>query len=331
VIRALLFCVVLGGPWEPASAAIRPGLAGAPAKDLPEQVEPLLGTSDEWKPALFRDLRRGMTCDEVRPVWKVEACDPAKESDIQPASGRPLPPPVHHVELQFKQGRLLAASIEFDPALDATSGRPLIALAEKKWGQLSAEDRAKTVFMWTNADSEWVYLTFIYGHWQLYSTFPTYDSGPVDAALVDETLVRARLAELLGDQGSWRAAVFGGLQSGMGCGQVRALFPTLESCDPASAFEPVAAPLRGDRVVAGYQFNFEKGGVVSATIILHQRLPKDLVMRVSLDAFERKWGRVDPRERAEETITAAHPETFETVQRQFFRRWTLEQQLRRPR
>jgi hypothetical protein len=326
----LLVCAVLVGVLNAQPARAHCGGSSQPAKSLAEQVAPLLGSASDWKPALFRELRQGMSCAEVRRLWKVEACDPARESDIQPATGPLLPPLVHHVELQFQHGRLLAASIEFDPALDEKAGAPLIGLAEKKWGPLSPEDRARTMLMWKNADSDMAYLTFIHGHWQLYSQFPTYESGPVDAALVDEPQLRARFAELLGDRSRWRAAVFGDLEGGMSCPQVKALFPALAACDPASEYQSVAAPLPGDPVVAGFEFDFLRGRLAEAKILLHERLPKELARRVSLEAFERKWGKVDERERADESVSVAHPQTFEIALRGFDGRWTFEQQLRGP-
>jgi hypothetical protein len=100
---------------------------------------------------------------------------------------------------------------------------------------------------------------------------------------------------------------------------VKAIVSTLGACDPAKEWDFVRAPVEGDRAVAGYVFDFNHGRLRNGTIRLHRHLPKDLVKRVSLEVFERKWGKIDGREREQEflMVSRSRGQTFESAQRSY--------------
>ena len=314
-----------------ASAAMAGGFNERAVANFQKEIEPVIGSNPNWKVTLLKDLHKEMTCDEVRQFFpKLKKCDPAQEWEFAAYSGKPLKHPVDQVKFTFNRGKLRSATIVFQGYMfmDENFGKALLDLAVRKWGPLSSDQAGQSSRIWTNADSDMITVTYMTDHWELENGLPTYETGEIDPTPVDEAALRARLAEVLGPATSWKAAGFHDLKRGMSCEAAKAVLPTLSACDPAKDWDFVRAPLQGDRMLAGYQLDFQKGKLRTVTVRLHRHLSKDLVKAVSLELFEQKWGKLGPKERQEEVLTVARSSTYETVQRAFSHdHWEVRQEL----
>jgi hypothetical protein len=260
-----------------------------------KEIAPVLGGPTTWAPDLLKDLRKDMTCDQVKAVLKkLRNCGPEnRDWTFVKYSGKPVQSPVDELELRFRSQKLQTVVMRFTPyfGMQKQFAQALFTVAQRKWGDVTPEAAAKPPVIWSNGDGDHVTASFSTDHWELQVGLPSRHYGAIDPTPLDAATLAARLTELLGPAGAWEAAAWKDLKAGMTCDQARAAFPTLEACDPSRDWSFVRAPIQGDRLVEGYQLDFNRGALHAVTLRFHRFVPKDTLQAATAAALEAKWGR----------------------------------------
>jgi hypothetical protein len=322
----------LGAVLLPALLAAQ-GFSDRLTANFEKEIAPVLGGPTTWAPDVLKDLRKDMTCDEVKAVLKkLRNCGPEnRDWTFVKYSGKLVQSPVDELELRFKAQKLQTVVLKFTPyfGMQKQFAQALFTVAQRKWGEVTPEAAARPPVIWSNGDGDHVTASFSTDHWELQVGLPARDYGAIDPTPLDEATLRSRLAELLGPAGSWEAAAWKAVKAGATCDEARTAFPTLEPCDPAKAWDFVRAPIRGDRLVEGYQLDFDEGALHAVTVRFHRFVPRGSLGAASAAAIEAKWGKPRAGTGAlSDQLTVSHPRrgVFATAARSWERdHWEIKQ------
>lgn len=274
-------------------------LAKAEAK-----LEQVLGTNANWKPNVLKPLRYGMPCSQVRKYFPGLKCQSWKKYDFPKVPGK-LFGTVKEYQFTFKFGKLESVTIVFSARLlDGNRfATALLNVAQRKWGTLPPEKLNQKYKYWYNSDRDSVSLSYFKANWKLKVSMPKRDTGDVHAAKMSDADVGAALAKLLGDSSRWVVPAMSKFKRGMYCGQVLQVYKTMKGCDPTKNYSWGTVTIKDHPLIHALKFTFNKGQLKSATLIFHRQLDKESFKQISLEMFEKKWGRVKPEKRNNDILT----------------------------
>ena len=257
------------------------------AAKLAKQVKKItnvLGTASSWKPAVFKDIRKGMTCQEVKQHFPNLSC-----GDIIPRATAGLKSNVSEYKFHFLGGRLYAATIVFGPRLfdEKRFTTALYTVARDKWGRLP-EDKLQQP-KWGNPDYDDVEMKYNSTHWEVKVDLPSYDPGETDAASLDEVQIRTELEKLLGPKGNYLPTIIAHLSGGMTCEQVDGLFDLYE-CKLNTRSHFTKASVEGHPLVAGLNFSFRNDRLTYVNLIFHYQISRDRLKNVGFELLQENWG-----------------------------------------
>lgn len=283
-----------------------------------EKIEKVLGTGASWKPTVFKDLRRGMTCQEVKQYFPNLSC-----GDIIPRAIAGLSSSAAEYKFHFMSDRLYAATIVFGARLfdEKRFTQALYAVAQRKWGPIP-QDKVQQP-KWTNPDFNGVELEYNKTNWELKVDLPTYDPGETDAASLDEARIGEEIRALLGPKGNYLPTIIYQLSGGMTCEQVRGLFPGIDECNPGMSHHFAKSSVEGNPLVAGLHFSFRNDRLDYVSIIFHYQLDRDMFKNAAFAAFTENWGK-DARLKPEQELASVYPRPNGSLTFQFNgNRWEL--------
>lgn len=292
--------------------------ADAKLAKMEAELETLLGTDTNWKADVFKDLKKGMPCSEVRKYFKALKCNPAKAYDFPKVSGK-LFGKVKEYQFTFKSGNLESATIifgarAFDEKRFVTA---LLNVAQRKWGKLSPEKLQKDIRTWINGDYDTVTMSKLRTNWQLKIAMPKRDTGDVTASAMSTEDLQKNLIKLLGSNNTWTTPSSGKFKRGDSCDAVKQVYSAMVGCDPAKSWSFGSVTIKNHPLVHTLKFSFKQGGLYSITYVFHRQLPREEFKKVSLAVFEYKWGKIKPEKRDNDILTV-YKSNFGTAQRSFY-------------
>lgn len=287
----MILFMILGVYTDAAAKEKKPKLtkeekAAAKLAKQEEKIEKILGTGASWKPAVFKDLRRGMTCREVQQYFPNVSC-----GDIIPRSVAGLSSSAAEYKFHFVSEQLYAATIVFGARLfdEKRFTQALFGVAQRKWGPIP-QDKVQQP-KWTNPDYNDVELTYNKTNWELKVELPTYDPGETDAASFDEARIGEEIRALLGPKGNYLPTVISQLSGGMTCEQVRGMFPGLDECKPGLSHHFARSSVEGNPLAAGLHFSFKNDRLEYVNIIFHYQLDREMFKNAAFAALAENWGK----------------------------------------
>jgi hypothetical protein len=282
------------------------------------QLEKLLGTNTNWKAAVFKDLKKGMPCSEVRKYFKGLKCNPRKKYDFPKVSGKLLGK-VKEYQFTFKSGLLQSATIVFGARVfdEKRFVTALLNVAQRKWGKLPPEKLSKNVKVWVNGDYDTVTMSKVRTNWQLKISMPKRDTGDITSGSMSKEELQKSLIKLLGSNKTWNTPPAGKFKRGDSCEKVKQVYQAMKGCDPAKSWSFPTVTIKNHALVRALKFSFKQGGLYSITYVFHRQLPRDVFKEVSLGVFEYKWGKVKPEKRNNDILTV-YKSNFGTAQRSFY-------------
>ncbi|MBN2346000.1 MAG: hypothetical protein JXO51_06385 [Candidatus Aminicenantes bacterium] len=292
---------------------------------MEKQLEAILGTDSNWKPAVLQDLRRGMPCAEVRGIkaFRSLSCRPGKNYDF------PVVPggfgKIKEYKFTFKEGLLQNVSIVFGARLldEKRFQQALLNVAQRKWGALTPEKLAKPILVWTNPDLDTATLNKNGVNFQVKVDMPKHDSGDVAAGSLGAEQIKTELGALLGKGGIPLPKAFASYSQKMDCAQVKGKYEPLAGCDPAKEWSFGTVTIARHPLIHQLKFTFQRGFLRSVAVIFHHQLDYQSFKAASLAAFEDKWGRL-PADQREKDLLTKHIRGFGIVQRALIgRQWQI--------
>jgi hypothetical protein len=281
------------------------------------KLEKALGTNTNWKPTVFKNLRYGMPCTQVRKYFKGLKCSSFKKYDFPKVSGK-LFGAVKEFQFTFKYGKLESATIIFGSRLfDAKRFQiALLNVAQRKWGKLSPEKLNKKYKYWYNADRDSVSLSYYKSNYQLKVTMPKRDTGDVKAGFMSANDVRTSLAKLLGSSKNWAVPAMSKFKRNMYCGQILQVYKTMKGCNPVKNYSWGTVTIKDHTLVHALKFTFHKGQLRSAALIFHRQLDKSLFKGISQQLFQQKWGKLSA-DKLNKDILTIYRTNYGIAQRSF--------------
>jgi hypothetical protein len=310
--------------WFPALAVLAlsfaiPGRAATAEEKLAKmerEIEVILGTDSNWKPAVLQELRRGMPCAEVRNVkaFRLLECHPEKNYDFPKVSGGFGK--ISEYKLTFKNGLLQNVTIIFGARLfdEKRFALALLNVAQRKWGELTPEKLANPVLVWTNPDLDTATLSKVDSNYQVQVDMPKQDSGDVAAGSFGAEQIKTDLGALLGKGDGPMPKTFAAYSQKMDCAQVKSKYEPLAGCDPAKDWSFGRVTIAKHPLVHQLKFTFHRGFLRDITIVFHYQLDYEAFKAASLEAFEDKWGAMPADQRGADILTR-HVPNFGVVQR----------------
>lgn len=313
-ITAFLLAIAGGLQAVPQGKADK---AAAKLAKAEAKLEKILGTDSNWKPTVFKSLRYGMPCAQVKKFFRGIKCQDFKKYSFPKVPGK-LMGTVKEYQFTFKYGKLQSATIIFGSRVfDAKRFETaLLNVAQRKWGNLKPEKLAKKNKYWYNMDRDSVSLSYFRTNWQLKVSMPKRDTGDITASKMSEAEVKTSLAKLLGTNKSWVVPAMSKFKRGMYCAQVLQVYKTMKGCDPTKSYSWGTVTIKDHPLVHALKFTFNKGQLTSAMLIFHRQVNRELFKKVSLELFEAKWGKLKPEKRDKDTITI-YKMKFGVAQRSF--------------
>jgi hypothetical protein len=249
-----------------------------------EKITEVLGTASSWKPMVFKNIRKGMTCQEVKQHFSNLSC-----GDIIPRAIAGLKSNVSEYKFHFVSGRLYAATIVFGPRLfdEKRFTTALYTVVQDKWGKIPEEKFQQP--KWGNPDFDDVEMMYNKSHWEIKVDLPSYDPGETDAASLDEVQMRTELEKLLGPKENYLPTIISHLSGGMTCEQVDGLFDLYE-CNPNSSSHFTKASVEGHPLVAGLNFSFSNDRLTYVNLIFHYQISRDILKYAAFALLQENWG-----------------------------------------
>jgi hypothetical protein len=250
-----------------------------------QKITNILGTDTTWKPTVFKNIRKGMTCPEVKQHFPNLSC-----GDFIPKAMAGFKGSASEYKFHFLSGRLYAATIVFRPRLfdEKRFTTALYMVVQKKWGKLPESKLQQP--KWGNPDYDDVEMKYNKTHWEIKVDLPSYDPGETNAASLDEAGIRTELAALLGPKGNYIPTIISQLSGGMTCDQVNALYPGLYECKPGSSSNFPKVSVSDHPLVAGLNFSFRNERLTYVTIIFHYQISRDFFKNAAFALFQENWG-----------------------------------------
>lgn len=150
-------------------AGIAAPLAAQDAAALKAELAKVTGTNkDDWRPAAFAKLQKGMTCAQVKAqIPSIGACGATVEAK---AEGSPV---LDGYEFRFRDDKLYSATLLFKRSLDkAAFKQASIEVFEAKWGKQKADKRDADLLTWVGPGSGMTQRMFLVDQWQVAVDLP---------------------------------------------------------------------------------------------------------------------------------------------------------------
>ena len=99
-----------------------------------KKIEQYLGTNSNWKPTVFSNISKGMTCDQVKPYFKSLNCaDRSPFKEVTKGLGT-----IKGYKFYFQNGRLYSVTIIFGTRLldEKSFTMALLNVVQRKWGPI---------------------------------------------------------------------------------------------------------------------------------------------------------------------------------------------------
>lgn len=144
---------------------------------LKTKLSEVLGDKSSWNPAVVKDLKRGLSCEEVKKIYTtIDTCDPtaSKEqnglfSKVVKVAGHPL---IEKYRFAFDQGKLTTVGITFYDSLDKELFKKVsLELGEAKWGPLAPEKKGDDLLTWISGVA-FVQRHFLLNRWMFLIELP---------------------------------------------------------------------------------------------------------------------------------------------------------------
>jgi len=268
-------------------------------------LEKILGTNSNWKPTVFKDLKRNMPYEQVKNIKKFRhlQCKSYKSYDFPKVTAGFGS--IKEYKFTFKRGLLQNATIVFGARLfdEKRFYTALLNVAQRKWGELSSEKLNKRVIVWTNSDLDIVTLSKIGSNYQTKVSMPKYDSGDVIAGSLSEQQIRSEFAKLMGSNKSIAPKAFSSFKYNMSCVQVKSIYSSLKGCAPTKSWSFGSVTIVKHPLIHRLKFSFKLGYLQNITILFHRNFDYNTFKRLSLDAFENKWGRLSSDAKENDILT----------------------------
>lgn len=144
-------------------------LAAQDAAALKAEIAKVAGTNqDDWRPAVFAKLQKGMTCAQVKAqVPSIGACGATVQAKVE---GSPV---LEGYEFRFREDKLYSATLLFKRSLDkAAFKKASIEAFEAKWGKQRPEKRDADLLTWVGPGSGMTQRMFLVDQWQVTVDLP---------------------------------------------------------------------------------------------------------------------------------------------------------------
>ncbi len=257
--------------------------AAAKAAKKEAGIEEVLGPNSNWKPLVFANIRKGMTCDEVQPFFKGLNCaDPSPFKSVSKGLGT-----VSEYKFYFQNNRLYSVTIIFGTRLfdEKSFTEALMNVAQRKWGTIQDPQKIQ----WRNHDYNTVNLTYNKTQWELEFQMPTFDPGDVDIESFNDENLRAEIKNFLGGTENCMPTYFTQFRYRMPWEEVKNSFPDLEY-DPAQSMNYIDVSTPGHALIAGLKLRFNSGLLEHVTAVLHWQIPRDSFKTISFEVMKEKYG-----------------------------------------
>ena len=287
IVIVFLMCVLVFGLGSDAMAKKQKmtkeeKLAAKLAKKEKTFVE-LLGTNSNWKPTVFANISKGMTCDQVNQVFKNLNCsDSSPFKNVSKGLGT-----ISGYTFYFQSGRLYSATIIFGTRLldEKSFTMALMNVVQRKWGPIQDSQNIQ----WKNHDFEKITMKYNKTHWEMELQMPTFDPGDVDVDSFKEEMLRSEFQKFLGGPENCLPAYFTQFPYHMGWEEVKNMFPDLDY-DPSKSTNYCEVSVKGHPLVAGLKLRFDSGLLEHVRAVFHWQIPRELFKSIAFEVMKEKYG-----------------------------------------
>jgi hypothetical protein len=295
------------GPGKTPKAAGGQAPANGESDRLRQQLEALIGPPHYWNLAAFLNLRRGMTCDDVKqihPTLKTAECK--EENYSWPTASAGTQPLLAGYKFTFHDGRLEDAALLFKRTLDkAVFKRVSGQLLQAKWGAKAPADLEDNVITWSTLDDGLGQRSYSVDHWEIRNGLNRRGGRPLSGAPIqDAERLATELAAFLGPSTIWTFEPFESLRAGATCERVAEHIPDLDlqTCN-ATDNATVEVLVQGDPLVSHYELEFQSGRLREITVAIQRYIRKGLFHETSSRLCQAKWGPKEPADVASAVVT----------------------------
>lgn len=247
------------------------------------KIEQYLGTNSNWKPTVFADIRKDMTCDQVKPYFKGLNCadrSPFKEVTLGLGT-------IKGYKFYFQGGRLYSVTIMFGTRLfdEKSFTMALMNVVQRKWGPIQDSQNIQ----WKNHDFERITMKYNKTNWELEFKMPAIDPGDVDVNSLNEETIHSEFQKFLGDPENCIPAYFTQFRYHMPWEEAKNMFPDLDY-DPSKSNNYCTVSVKGHPLVAGLKLRFNSGLLEHVNAIFHWQIPRELFKSITFDVMKEKYG-----------------------------------------
>lgn len=280
-----------------------------------------VGTRANWKPAVFKNIRKGMTCSQVARVFKGLNCRTSSSfKTVSVGLGT-----VSQLKFYFNRGRLQNATIIFSPRLldQKVFNTALSNVVQRKWGPISNTADIR----WKNGNYENVKLKFNKSHWELEVQLPSIDPGDVNLGIFNEAGLRDNLETFFGGRDNCVPAFFTRYRYHMTWQEVKQIHPDL-SYNPSKSINQSYVSILNHPLVAGLRLRIDSGLLEGVEAVFHWQIPRDLFKQVSFEVMRGKYGTGLKDEKIVKDHISVYTSSKEFVYRQWKTdRWSVNMRL----
>jgi hypothetical protein len=248
-----------------------------------KKIESFLGTNSNWKPAVFANIRKGMTCDQVNQFFNSLNCaDSSPFKNVSKGLGT-----ISGYTFYFQNRRLYSVTIIFGTRLldEKSFTQALMNVIQRKWGPIQDPQNIS----WKNHEYEKISMKYNKTHWELEFQMPSFDPGDVDVNSFNEEMLRSELQKFLGGPENCLPAYFTQFPYHMPWEEANNMFPDLEY-DPSKSLNYCKISVKGHPLVAGLRLRFDSGLLEHVTVVFHWQIPRELFKSIAFDVMKEKYG-----------------------------------------
>ena len=248
-----------------------------------KKIEEFLGTNSNWKPTVFANIRKGMTCGEVKQVFRGLNCSGASSfKKLSKGLGT-----ISDLKFYFQRGRLFSVTIIFGPRLldQKSFTMALVNVAQRKWGPIQDAHNIE----WKTHGYLSVKLKYIKTHWELEFHMPIFDPGDVDVNSLNEEMLSTQLQKFMGGPENCLPAYFTQFRYQMPWEEVKNMFPDLDY-DHSKSTNYCKVSVKGHPLVAGLKLRFNSGLLEHVSAVFHWQIPRELFKSIAFKVMKEKYG-----------------------------------------
>ncbi len=248
-----------------------------------KKIEEYLGTNSNWKPTVFANIKKDMTCDQVRQYFDSLNCaDSSPFKNVSKGLGT-----ISGYKFYFQNGRLYSVTVIFGTRLldEKSFTMALMNVVQRKWGPI----RDSQNIQWKNHDFERITMKYNKTNWELEFKMPTFDPGDVDVNSINEEMLRSEFQKFLGGPENCLPAYFTQFRYHMPWEEVKNMFPDLDY-DPSKSNNFCKVSVKGHPLVAGLKLRFDSGLLENVYTVFHWQIPRELFKSIAFDVMKEKYG-----------------------------------------